>query len=74
MLWDNGNFGKPKDIKTRMIPIDTFLVGVEDDEQTNGFIYANLKIMTGRSLDIRNQLAELLMTTIEAELIEKQSE
>jgi len=74
VLWDSGHFGKPTDIKTRMIPIDTFLVGVEDDERTNGFIYANLTIMTGRSLDIRNQLAELLITTIDTELSEKQSE
>jgi len=74
VLWDSGHFGKPTDIKARIIPIDTFLVGIEDDEQTNGFIYANLKIMTGRSLDIRNQLAEMLITTIEVELSEKQSE
>ena len=74
VLWHSGHFGKPTDIKARMIPIDTFLVGIEDDEQTNGFIYANLKIMTGRSLDICNQLAELLVTTIEVELSEKQSE
>lgn len=74
VLWDSGHFGKPTDIKARIIPIDTFLVGIEDDEQTNGFIYANLKIMTGRSLDIRNQLAEMLITTIEVALSEKQSE
>ena len=73
VLWDSGHFGQPIDIKSRLLPIDTFLVGVEDDEQANGFIYANLKIMAGRSLDIRNQLAEQLVATIEAELIEHQS-
>lgn len=73
VLWDSGHFGKPTDIKARMIPIDTFLIGIEDDEKRHGFIYANLKIMTGRHLDIRNQLAELLVATIEAELSEQQS-
>ena len=75
VLWDSGHFGNPADIKSRIIPLETFLVGVgvEDDEQTNGFIYASLKIMTGRDLVIRNQLAELLVSTIEKELGPKQS-
>lgn len=72
-LWDSGHFGSRADIKTRIVPIETFLVGVEDDEQTNGFIYAHLKIMTGRDITIRNQLADLLMATIEAALGAKQS-
>ena len=65
ILWDSGHFGKATDIKARIIPVETFLVGVEDDEQVNGFIYAHLKIMSGRDISIRNQLAEQLMTTIE---------
>lgn len=64
-LWDSGHFGKPTDIKARIVPIETFLVGVEDDEQTNGFIYAHLKIMAGRDIVVRNQLSELLLSTIE---------
>lgn len=72
-LWDSGHFGAPAEIKTRIIPIETFLVGVEDDEQTNGFIYASLKIMIGRDLATRNQLAELLVATIQTELGPKQS-
>ncbi|WP_367109649.1 hypothetical protein [uncultured Psychrobacter sp.] len=31
-LWRSGHFNKATDIKARLIPIDTFLVGVEDDE------------------------------------------
>ena len=58
-LWDSGHFGKPTDIKARIIPIETFLVGVEDDEQAYGFVYAHLKIMTGRDEVVRHQLAEL---------------
>ena len=72
-LWDSGHFGKPTDIKARIIPIETFLLGVEDDEQTSGFIYAHLKIMSGRDSIIRHQLSELLVTTIENKLSAAQS-
>lgn len=73
VLWDSGHFGQQTDIKARIVPIETFLVGTEDDEQTNGFIYAHLKIMTSRTLETRNQLAELLMSTIEEILNAEQS-
>ncbi|MBH0084839.1 5-carboxymethyl-2-hydroxymuconate Delta-isomerase [Psychrobacter sp. SCQQ22] len=72
-LWDTGHFGKPTDIKARIVPLETFLVGVEDDEQANGMVYANLKMMAGRDIATRNQLAELLMTTIEEQLRAEQS-
>ena len=72
-LWETGHFGKPTDIKARIVPIKTFLVGVEDDEQANGMVYANLKMMAGRDIATRNQLAELLMTTIEEQLSAEQS-
>ena len=73
VLWDSGHFGKPTDIKARIIPIETFLVGVEDDEQAHGFIYAHLKLMPGRDSSVREQLAQLLVTTIESTLGEEQS-
>lgn len=73
VLWDSGHFGKPTDIKARIIPIETFLVGVEDDEQAHGFIYAHLKLMPGRDSSVREQLAQLLLTTIENTLGEQQS-
>ena len=72
-LWDSGHFAKPADIKARMIPIETFLVGVADDEQRSGFIYAQLKIMSGRDEVVRHQLAELLVTAIEEILDGEQS-
>ena len=72
-LWNSGHFGTPTDIKARIVPIETFLVGVEDDEQAYGFIYAHLKLMTGRDMVIRNQLAGLLVTTIEQEIGAEQS-
>ncbi len=73
VLWDSGHFGKATDVKARIVPIEAFLVGVEDDEQTNGFVYAHLKIMIGRDMIIRNQLAELLLATIEQTLGAEQS-
>ena len=72
-LWDSGHFGTPTDIKARIVPIETFLVGVEDDEQAYGFIYAHLKLMTGRDMVIRNQLAGLLVMAIEQEIGAEQS-
>lgn len=72
-LWDSEHFGKPADIKARIVPIETFLVGVEDDEQRNGFVYAYLKIMSGRDEVIRHQLAELLTAAIEESLNAQQS-
>ena len=72
-LWNSGHFGTPTDIKARIVPIETFLVGVEDDEQAYGFIYAHLKLMTGRDMVIRNQLAGLLVTMIEQEIGAEQS-
>lgn len=72
-LWDSGHFGKPNDIKARIVPIETFLVGVTDDEQRNGFVYAHLKIMSGRDEVIRHQLAELLTAAIEERLNAQQS-
>ncbi|WP_372859870.1 5-carboxymethyl-2-hydroxymuconate isomerase [Psychrobacter sp.] len=72
-LWNSGHFGTPTDIKARIVPIETFLVGVEDDEQAYGFIYAHLKLMTGRDMVIRNQLAGLLVMAIEQEIGAEQS-
>ena len=72
-LWDSGQFKMPTDIKARIVPIKSFLVGVEDDEQANGFIYAHLKLMSGRDMAARDQLAELLVATIEEKIGAEQS-
>ena len=72
-LWDSGQFKQPADIKARIVPIKSFLVGVEDDEQANGFIYAHLKLMSGRDMAAREQLAELLVATIEEKIGAEQS-
>ena len=72
-LWKTGHFKAATDIKSRLLSVPTFLVGIEDDEQAQGFIYAQLKIMAGRNDDIKNQLAELLVNTIESALCDSQS-
>lgn len=72
-LWCSGHFKLPTDIKSRLLPIDTFLVGVDDDEQAHGFIYAQLKIKTGRDITIRDTLAQLLTQAIEDTLAPAQS-
>ena len=72
-LWGSGYFNKPGDIKSRLIPINTFLVGVDDDEQEQGFIYAHLKLMAGRDAKVRDELAQLLGATIEQALGTEQS-
>lgn len=73
-LYNSGHFKEASTIKTRIIPIETFLVGIEDDEQEHGFIYAHLKLMVGRDIVARNQLAQLLVAAIEDKLGDEQSE
>ncbi len=72
-LWDSGHFGKATDIKARVLPVKTFLVGVQDDEQQQGFIYAHLKLMAGRDDKTRNELAQVLVATLEEKLALEQS-
>ena len=72
-LWNSGHFGKPTDIKARILPVDTFLVGVEDDEQTHGFVYVQLKLLPGRDATVRDSLAQLLVQTLEDKLVGTQS-
>lgn len=72
-LWEAGHFGLPQAIKARFVELETFLVGVEDDEQTEGFVYIQLRLMPGRSQEIRDDLAEKLHTCLKQELVEQQS-
>ncbi len=72
-LWNSGHFGTPTDIKARIVPMESFLVGIQDDEQEYGFIYASLKLMAGRDRSIRNELAQLIVATLEDTLSAAQS-
>lgn len=72
-LWETGHFGSPQAIKTRFVDLETFLVGVEDDEQAEGFVYIQLRLMPGRSQEIRDDLAEKLHACLKQDLVEQQS-
>lgn len=63
-LWDSKQFAKTEDLKSRILPLSTFLVGTNDErpnnQQEDGFVYLHLKLMAGRSDDTKQQLAENL--------------
>ncbi|GAA0323079.1 5-carboxymethyl-2-hydroxymuconate isomerase [Psychrobacter aestuarii] len=73
VLWDSGEVQQKSDIKARMLPITTFLVGTDDDEQRFGYVYIELKLMTGRSEATKNALAEQLLIATEEKLAKAQS-
>ncbi|SUD91966.1 5-carboxymethyl-2-hydroxymuconate Delta-isomerase [Psychrobacter phenylpyruvicus] len=73
-LWETGHFGSPQAIKARFVKLETFLVGVEDEQQAEGFVYIQLRLMPGRSQQIRDDLAEKLHACLKQELVEQQSE
>lgn len=60
-LWDSGEFAHPNEIKSRILPMQAFLVGIDDDEQRQGFVYAQLKIMAGRDEETKQRLASVLI-------------
>ncbi|UNK05498.1 5-carboxymethyl-2-hydroxymuconate Delta-isomerase [Psychrobacter raelei] len=72
-LWETGHFDKPQAIKARLLDVETFLVGMEDDQQQEGFIYLQLRLMPGRSQQIRDELAEKLRICLQQELEAQQS-
>lgn len=72
-LWDTGHFGSPQAIKARMLDVETFLVGIEDDQQAQGFVYVQLRLMPGRSQEIRDDLADTLLACLQAQLGADQS-
>lgn len=72
-LWETGHFGSPQDIKARILDIETFLVGMDDDQQQQGFVYLQLRLMPGRSQQIRDELADQLFKCLQQELSTHQS-
>lgn len=67
-LWQSGHFKQPQDIKARILAMESFLVGVEDDQQAHGFVYMQLKLMPGRSDAVKSQLATALLDCAKVEL------
>ncbi len=72
-LWETGHFGSLQAIKARFVKLETFLVGVEDEQQAEGFVYIQLRLMPGRSQQIRDDLAEKLHACLQQQLGADQS-
>lgn len=64
-LVDSGHFGEI-DIKTRLYQADHARVGTLD--QPRSFIHSTLRLMPGRSSAIQQELAQLLVATIDQQL------
>lgn len=67
-LWASGQFKQPEDIKARILDVETFLVGMDDDQQERGFVSVELRLMPGRSEDTKNALAASLLACLQNEL------
>ena len=72
-LWDSGEVNNKSDIKARILPINTFLVGTDDDEQRFGYVYIEIKIMVGRTEEAKNAIAAALLAKLEELLAKEQS-
>lgn len=73
-LWETGHFGSPQAIKARFLDLETFLVGVDDDQQAEGFVYVQLRLMPGRSQQVRDDLADKLLSCLQQQLGADQSD
>jgi len=60
-LVDSSHF-QEIDIKSRAIRIGTFLVGTSSDERA--FVHVKLAILSGRSIQIKHELSERLLTVL----------
>ncbi|MEZ2720372.1 5-carboxymethyl-2-hydroxymuconate Delta-isomerase [Paenalcaligenes hominis] len=63
-LIQSGHFAE-FDIKTRLFPVEYFLIG---NQGQRAFAHACLKLMPGRSLEIRADLAQRLSQTLSQQL------
>ncbi|MCH8619325.1 5-carboxymethyl-2-hydroxymuconate Delta-isomerase [Undibacterium sp. TS12] len=61
-LAESGHF-QEADIKSRALRFDDFAVGIAPDARA--FVHAKLVILTGRSTEVKRQLAEAVLATIQ---------
>lgn len=54
------------DIKTRAVELSTYCVG--QDPESRGFVHVRLAILSGRSLDVRQQLSSGLLEVLRLRL------
>ncbi|WP_230658794.1 5-carboxymethyl-2-hydroxymuconate Delta-isomerase [Psychrobacter sp. I-STPA10] len=66
-LWDSGEFVQSAEIKSRIMTVNDFLVGIDvgDNEQTQGFVYTELKVMAGRNEETKQYMANLVMAGLQ---------
>lgn len=62
-LVGSGQFAAESDIKSRAVKIETFRVGTNLGER--GFVHVKLAVLSGRSPEIKKQLADSLLAVIE---------
>lgn len=59
----SGQFAAESDIKSRAVKIENFLVGTVFEKR--GFVHVKLALLSGRSPEIKKQLAENLLAVIQ---------
>ncbi|AXA55155.1 5-carboxymethyl-2-hydroxymuconate Delta-isomerase [Pseudomonas thivervalensis] len=62
-LVGSGQFGAELDIKSRAVKLETFRVGTALAER--GFVHVKLALLSGRSPQIKKQLADSLLAVIQ---------
>lgn len=65
-LFATGNFANAQDIKARATPIDTFVVGANMAQQA--FVHLKIAIVAGRAIEVRKQLADIGLETLQKAL------
>jgi 5-carboxymethyl-2-hydroxymuconate isomerase len=59
----SGQFAAESDIKSRAVKIENFLVGTLFEKR--GFVHVKLALLSGRSPEVKKQLAEKLLEVIQ---------
>lgn len=57
-----GSINKESDLKTRMFAREWFLIGTQDEPR--GFVYAQLRVLPGRTPEMRSTLAQSIAGVI----------
>lgn len=66
-LFDSGQFGASKDIKSRIYHANNSLIGLGADDGER-FVVAHLAIMAGRSDEIKRDLVARVLAVLQAEI------
>lgn len=64
-LFDTGLVGSAQDIKSRAVRQSDYLIGLSSDSQ-QAYVHVKLSILTGRSIEIQQQMSEILLQALQA--------